>query len=339
MIAIHHTNEQNSFSQRWVDYCESNGIEFKIVDCRSSRILEDIKDCAGLMWHFSHAHQIDFQLGKTLITALESTGKKTFPNTQACWHFDDKVAQKYLLEIIEAPFINSWVFYEKTEALKFIESATFPIVFKLKGGSASANVSIVKNYQTARKKISKAFGSGFRQFDRLDLLKTTYSKFKKDKATKKDLLFDFLKLFIKSDYEKTKGKDRGYVYFQEYLPGNDHDIRIVVIGNKAFGIKRNIREGDFRASGSGSIEYEKEKINIDCVELAFQTTLKIGANCLAFDFLMDTDGNPRIAEISYGFSPKAYDKCPGYWNSNLEWTEGEFNPQYWMVENLLDELK
>jgi glycosyltransferase involved in cell wall biosynthesis len=34
--------------------------------------------------------------------------------------------------------------------------------------------------------------------------------------------------------------------------------QIIVIGDKAFGIKRMIRENDFRAPGSGMIKYEKD---------------------------------------------------------------------------------
>ena len=44
---------------------------------------------------------------------------------------------------------------------------------------------------------------------------------------------------------------KDYVYFQKFLPNNKYDIRIVVIGDRAFGFIRYNRENDFRASGSG----------------------------------------------------------------------------------------
>ena len=46
-------------------------------------------------------------------------------------------------------------------------------------------------------------------------------------------------------------------------------------------------------------------------------------------------GKPKIVEISYGFSPEGYDPCPGYWDKNLTWHEGKFNPYGWMVEEVL----
>jgi hypothetical protein len=36
--------------------------------------------------------------------------------------------------------------------------------------------------------------------------------------------------------------------------------------------------------------------------------------------------------------PKGYDDCPGYWDSNLNWHEGEFDPYEWMVDVVLNEI-
>lgn len=53
---------------------------------------------------------------------------------------------------------------------------------------------------------------------------------------------------------------KDYVYFQKFLPNNTYDIRITVIGERCFGFIRYNRENDFRASGSGKIEYDTSKI-------------------------------------------------------------------------------
>ena len=45
-----------------------------------------------------------------------------------------------------------------------------------------------------------------------------------------------------------------------------------------------------------------------------------------------------LVEISYGFLYTGYDSCPGYWTEDLVWNETKFNPQYWMVENIIDKL-
>lgn len=33
------------------------------------------------------------------------------------------------------------------------------------------------------------------------------------------------------------------------------------------------------------------------------------------------------------------DQCPGYWTSDMQWHEGKFNPQEWMVANLIKEIE
>lgn len=136
-IAIH--NSKGSFSDRWIDYCEENNIQYKLVNAYDSDIVEQVKDCSAFMWHHHHANYKDTLFAKQLLYSLEQKGMKVFPNFNTTWHFDDKVGQKYLLEAIKAPSVPSFVFYSKKEALKWINNTTFPKVFKLRGGAGSAN--------------------------------------------------------------------------------------------------------------------------------------------------------------------------------------------------------
>src|SRR5690606_3397563 len=96
--------------------------------------------------------------------------------------------------------------------------------------------------------------------------------------------------------------------------------------------------GDFRASGSGVINYSVEEIDDKCVEIAFQVNKKIKSQSIAFDFIFDKNTNPLIVEVSYGFSTPAYDSCEGYWTEDLQFHKERFNPQHWMVEHLIKEL-
>ena len=107
---------------------------------------------------------------------------------------------------------------------------------------------------------------------------------------------------------------------------------------KAFAIKRMVRENDFRASGSGNILYDKVLFDPKTIKLSFDLAKKLKTQCVAFDFV-NNDQNPLLVEISYGFSPEGYDPCPGYWDYDLIWHEGSFNPYRWMVEDLIIDLK
>jgi hypothetical protein len=55
---------------------------------------------------------------------------------------------------------------------------------------------------------------------------------------------------------------------------------------------------------------------------------------VAFDFVEDSERNPLIIEMSYGFGTSGIDNAPGYWDSSLQWHDEKINPQGWMVDSL-----
>lgn len=332
-IAIHET--PNSFSARWIQYCKKENIEYKIVDAFDSNIIDQLKGYDIFMWHHHHAQYKDVLTAKRILFALEHAGIKVFPNFNTGWHFDDKVAQKYLLEAIDAPLVPSYVFYEKKQALLWAKETSYPKVFKLKGGAGAANVKLVNNFHQAYSLIKQSFGGGFKQYDGFSALKEKIRKYRNGQEGFLNILKGLLRLIVPTEFSRKQNPEKGYVYFQDFIPNNDSDIRIIVIGDKAFAIRRIVRKGDFRASGSGEIEY-CNNIDMNCLEIAFHIHNRIKSQCTAFDFIFDENKNPLIVEISYGFSVEAYDPCPGYWDVNKVWHSTYFNPQKWIIENIME---
>jgi len=332
-IAIHH--RPGSFSDRWITYCAEKGIDHKLVNCYDSNIMLQLKDCDALMWHFSHVDYKDVLFAKQLLYSVAQSGKKTFPDYKTCWHFDDKVGQKYLFEVIGSHLVPSYVFYSREDAKKWIETTTFPKVFKLRNGSASQNVKLVNSSNHARKLVKQAFGKGFTQFDRVGHLKETIRKYREGKMPLMGIFKAVGRLFISTKFAKMHSKESGYIYFQDFIPNNKFDIRVIVIAGKAFAAKRIVRKNDFRASGSGNILYQKEQIPIDSIKLAFQLTNNLQTQCVAFDFLYNDAGNPVVIEMSYGFPTFATDPCIGYWDDAYKFHGGSFIAQNWMVESIL----
>jgi len=331
-IAIHHT--EGFFSEYWTAYCITNQISYKLVNCYHTDIIKQLSDCDALMWHFHHANSKDILFAKQLIYSIIASGKRVFPDFDTVWHFDDKIGKKYLLEVMEVPLVPSYVFYSKKEALEWAKKTSYPKVFKLRGGAGSANVRLARTKSDAIKLINKAFGRGFSQYEGWSNLQERIRKFKNGKTSFFDVFKGMIRLFRTTDYSKINGREKGYVYFQDFISNNDHDIRIIVIGDKAFAIKRIVRKNDFRASGSGNILYEKELFNETIIKLSFEMATKLKTQCVAFDFVFQ-QGEPLVVEISYGFSPNGYADCPGYWDNELNWHEGKFNPYGWMVNNLI----
>jgi glutathione synthase/RimK-type ligase-like ATP-grasp enzyme len=335
-IAIH--KKENDFSPKWIEYCKKNKIDYQVVDCYSNDIVKDLRDCNALMWHFNQANPKDILFAKQLVFSLETAGKIVFPDFYTAWHFDDKVGQKYLLESIEAPLVPSYVFYDREQALQWVDNTSFPKVFKLRGGAGSANVRIVKNRTEAGNLVKKAFRSGFSQYDKWGSLKDRWYKYRKGKSGLWNVIKGVLRFGRSTEFARVAGNERGYIYFQDFIPGNKYDIRVVVIDGKAFAIKRLVREGDFRASGSGSVLYEKKYFNDETIRLAFETANKMKSKCLAVDFVY-RDGTPLIVEVSYGFIKEVYYDCAGYWTEDLDWHENPFDAQGWMVEAVVKQVQ
>jgi hypothetical protein len=339
-IAIH--NRPGSFSDRWIIFCQENNIPYKSVNCYSSDIIRQIKDCDGLMWHWSHYDYRDQNFARQLIFSIEKMGIKVFPNFDTCWHYDDKVGQKYLLEAINAPLVLSYTFYDKDEAIKWIDNTQFPKVFKLRGGAGSSNVKLIKNSKAAKRIVRKAFGKGFPLFDKYSGFKQRLWVLRRDKNIKAiiHVIKGLIRLVNPLERISLLPCQKGYVYFQDFIPNNDFDDRVVIIGNKAIAIRRYNRDGDFRASGSGLIKHNSDLFDSKTIKIAFEVTDQIGAKSLAFDFVYDEIGDPIIIEISYAYAMgAAYDDCLGYWDKDLNWHEDDVNPQRYIIEDFINSLE
>ena len=332
-LAIHH--RERSWSERWIAYCETHAIPYTIVNCLDSDIMGQLRTFDGLLWHWHHGDPREQLMARHVITSAETMGVKVFPSISTCWHFDDKIAQKYLLEAIEAPLVPTYVFYGLKEALDWIDRASFPKVFKLRRGAGSSNVKLAHSALEARALAERAFGSGFAPIPTYgqDVQKRYLAARKRGDLLK--VVRRIPQVLVKMrDNKKLMGREKGYVYFQDFVPGNDFDTRVTVIGNRAFAFTRNNRPGDFRASASGDVVYDSRRINLKCVETAFDVTRKIGAQSLAFDFVSGQNQEPLILEVSYGFGSgrnvhigEAVYNCPGHWDAKLNWHAGHVWPQ------------
>lgn len=333
-IAIH--NRPGSFSDRWMVYCRQKNIPYKTVDCHSSDIIEELADCSFLMWNWSQTYAEDMLIAPGLIKAVESMGVQVFPSFETCWHFDDKVTQKYLLEALGVPMVKSYVFLDRAKALEWARKTEYPKVFKLRSGAGSTNVILVNDVNKAENLINKAFSIGFSPVSRWNALSERWWQFRRDKT-----LISFFNIsrgvfraLIKNPILERLPVQKNYAYFQDFIPDNDSDIRVIVIGERAFGIKRMVRTGDFRASGSGEILYDPEMIPEECIRLTFDLAKKTESQSLALDFVF-LESKPLVVEMSYAFASHGYLPCPGYWKNDMTWVGGSFYLEDFMIDDLI----
>lgn len=339
IIAIHH--RPGSFSDRWIEYCEKNNIDYKIVNAYATDVVEQVKGCEFFMWHHHHADSKGVLFAKQLIYSLETAGIKCFPNFHTTWHFDDKVGQKYLLEAVNAPLVPSYVFYSKQDASNWIENTEFPKVFKLRGGAGSTNVMLAHNKKEAIKLVKKAFGKGFPQNSIGNVITEGRRNHREGRKSLYDVIKEILAYYMKSNtFHRSHLPEKGYIYFQDFIPNNSTDFRVKVINGNCWAFQRKVRDNDFRASGGGCLLFDNQQIPFEMVKIAQKTARDLQLQSVAFDFIHDKINNKYlIVEMSYGFGFDENEMHNGYWDGEGVFHKEIFNPFGWMVENLIKELQ
>jgi hypothetical protein len=117
---------------------------------------------------------------------------------------------------------------------------------------------------------------------------------------------------------------------------------VTVIGDRAFAFRRLNRPNDFRASGSGRIDWDPAHIDEEAVRVAFRIARALGSQSIAVDILR-RDGQPVVSEISYYYEGWAVAECPGHWRLlrhqpqtvPLEGVDGHARPEDAILDDFL----
>lgn len=304
-----------------------NGIPSIRLRVEQADFWDQVRDLSLFIMRFTQ-HDSDLQQAHDLLPVIEREyGINCYPSLNTGWHYDDKVKQYHLLRSLGFPMTKCWIFYDKRTAQEWVEQAAYPGVFKLRGGAGSQNVILVKNRQQAHSLVKRMFGKGIfpEKFIRSGAIRFKHFN-----------LYRELHHLGGNFYRWSKGLDtspfwklhKNYVLFQKFLPGNAWDTRVTVIGERAFAFRRMVRDEDFRASGSGRIDYDTKQIDIRCIEIALRISKKMGFQSMAYDFLLNEVGEPEFCEISYTYVSRAVHCCPGYWDFGINWHEGHYWPEH-----------
>ncbi len=330
--------EKQSFSSRWAARAVETGVTVRTVDVYAPNFFEQLAGCDGFMWRFGYAPNPRL-FAKRLLPAIEhGLGIPVFPSFETAWHFEDKIAQSYLLQAAGIPTPRTWVFWDRKSALEFCRSATYPLVLKLSYGYQSGNVRLLNDFDDAAYWIARLFGPG------VTGLRAPAPAWRHALQRAKGALRHLRDAppFADLDYCELQ---HGYFYVQEFLPGNDYDTRVTVIGNRAFAFRRFNRPGDFRASGSGRINWDPPEIDLEGVRLAFRAARHLQTQSLAVD-LLQRGGRKVLAEISYTYASWAVRDCPGHWvlqgdaeGGPLSWVEGRMHPEDAIFDDFVARLR
>jgi|SRR5690554_1028159 len=310
------------YLKKYIDILSYNNIDCTLLDVNESDFWEKVKK-VDLFIHRRETNDDYNQITTSILPVLENyLNIKCFPDINTSWHYDDKIKHFLLLEQLGYEVAKSWVFWNKAKALDWIEKAEFPLVFKLRRGAASSGVSLIKTKQQAKEIIERMFSKGIMHGENRKIL--AVKNFVKKLLGKQPYVPNYWQL------------EKNYVFFQKFLPDNGWDTRVYVIGERAFAARRFTRPNDFRASGSGIVDETYKNIDKEFIKIALRIVKDLKFQAMAFDFLYDSEKKPMICEISYTMPDDPVYQMEGFWDSNLNFHEGHFWPQYFHLVDLLN---
>jgi len=331
-----------SWSTQWKEYCAEHNIEFLIVNPYQNNVVKILADFDIVLWHYSNYSFKDMLMAQNVLVTLQDRGISVFPSFKDSWHFDDKLSETYLLESVAAPTPKTYYYYTakslEEDIIKNIIS--FPIVAKLRNGSGSHNVKLLRNKKELLSYAKRMFTSGLNSAPSLLYKASSNVKSSKNLQTfinRSKRIPEFLNSLANA---KKFAMEKGYVYLQEFIPNNGYDLKVVVVKDKLSFIGRNIRKGEFRASGGGSIFYDKSIVPQNVIDSAFRTSDILGFSCMGYDYVVDSEtGEGKIVEISYGFSNEALMQADGYFDRQGNWYDKPLNAPKEVLENMINDFK
>lgn len=299
----------------YLDYCEKMGIPYELIDPYQPDIAKQLDQFGAIVWNIQNYVLADILEARSILRVAEQKGLKVFPDINTAWHFDDKIAQMYALQAVNAPIPQSWVFYLLDDCLAWLKTeAVYPLVAKLRCGSGSSNVKLLKTQDEAIRYAKRMFTMGFNPAP--SLLYKAYSKAQSSRNWR--TILSRIKKIPEFLNTRRHGKqlpiEKGYCYFQEFIPNDGYDIKVVVVGEKLSYLARKTRKGDFRASGGGDIYYEKSLVTDQIIQSSFDVSRALKLQCMGFDYVVDRrSGKGVIIEMCYGFDAEALAGANCYW--------------------------
>ena len=252
--------------------------------------------------------------------------KVVVPNYATVWHFESKVAQSYIFEKYEIPTPHTSVSPDYRDATEALRQMKPPFIFKFSHGASGKYVVMVKDQSKALRKLSEI------------CCHQLWREARQRGGSRFKFLLSHLNKpwFWPTILSRLRSEEWFNVaYIQEFIPGNDKDLRITAIGNRyAFGFWRKNRPNDFRASGSGVIDYQLP-IPEAPLRYCLGINQRLGLDTMAYDVIF-RNGAFVILEMSYTYLDSAVYDCDGHYvlqdDGELKYEKKHTWPQELWVE-------
>jgi len=255
--------KDNEKVPRWTKYrrfLENNGFSYGYYDLHAHDWIERAAGFDVIVNIVSN--ELD-RLEETRVKYhfLESyLDKRCYPSADQVLLYENKSLEAFISAAGDLPFAKTYVSHSRADALSLVAMARYPLVSKVNYSAGSMGVELVPDEAKARRIIRRAFSRTGRPL---------YVPWRRQK---------------------------GYVYFQEFVPNDGFDIRVILTGDRAFGYFRRVPKGDFRASGMDTVE--RRGLPEEAIRVALAVQKCVPSPQLVVDMVHGLDGRYVIIEYS-----------------------------------------
>ncbi len=306
---------------------EGHRLSYEVIDIWSPDWLDLLDGIQVVIWNPVLMGPRAAQHLKEKVYFLERhLNRLVIPNYETVWHFESKVAQSYVFNKHGIPTPRTVIssdYHKMSDALRDMQP---PFVFKSSHGAGGKYVIMVRSHSRAMRELTRICS---RQLWR-EARRRAGSRFKAILSNlHRAWLWHAIASRLRSEEQYT------VPYVQEFVAGNDKDLRITAIGDRyAFGFWRRNRRNDFRASGSGLVDYELP-IPEELVRYCLELNKSLSLDTMAYDIIF-RNGLAVMLEMSYTYSDDAIHDCRGHFvlqpDGALTFREGRTWPQELWVD-------
>jgi glutathione synthase/RimK-type ligase-like ATP-grasp enzyme len=245
---------------KYVRFLEKNSFDYEIYDIHAHDWLKTAENFEVVVGIWSCEPCYLEELREKYYFLETFLGKCTFPSAAHALLYENKRLEAYIASAQGIPFATTYVSHSKEDALRLIQTLAYPLVSKFVPSSGSVGVQLLSDSRQAKKIVEQAFSP---------LGRKTHMHYVRQK---------------------------NYIYFQKFIPNDGYDIRVILVGNWAFGYYRKALKGDFRASGMNLVE--KRDLPKPAIAIALKLNAIIKSPMLVVDMLHGSDGQYTVIEYS-----------------------------------------
>ncbi len=253
--------------------------------------------------------------------------RNIYPSLDEILIYENKKYLSYYLKANNIPHPETYVFYDKNEALEFCKYTKLPVVAKLNIGAGGSGVKILYSKNEIKNYINSIYSSkGLKRRWYPNLRKGDFFKRLKKRLLKPGDAYQYFQEKRKSALNDVQ---KNMVILQAFIK-NTIEWRVVKIGDSFFAHKKIAVKGELK-SGTSKVEWGRPPDSL----LDFTKIIcdKHNLNSLSLDVFEDAEGNYYVNELQCFFGSKnphqmIIDGKPGrfvFRDNNWIFEEGAFN--------------